>query len=155
MKIGEAERAFVVAEASGLAERLPDGEDRARYAEIARAAEDGEIPDHLEGSTGDLVALAIETGRAHAVHGAAGVRALLTVWKQSPRARAIAGELEELNGALSGLRGLPVEGVRVAASGPGAYSFTIAAGDFEMHLAVGRSGVRLQSVNVGGGGVGE
>jgi hypothetical protein len=38
---------------------------------------------------------------------------------------------------------------------PGAFAFTISAGEYELRLAFDRDGVRLRSINVGGGGVGE
>ena len=80
---------------------------------------------------------------------------MLALWKRTPQGEAAADDLEELNTALSALRGLAVESVRVAATAPGSYSFSIAAGDYEVRLIVDRSGVRLSSLNVGGGGIGE
>lgn len=154
MKVGEAERRFLVAEAAALAEQL-GGESGLAYREIARAAEQGEVPDEWDERVGQLLSLSVETGRVRAVHGPAGVRALLALWKETPQGKRVAEELDELNIALSALRGLPLEAIRVAATGPGAHLLTVAAGDYEMRLAVDRHGVRLRSLNVGGGGVGE
>ena len=67
----------------------------------------------------------------------------------------MASAVEDLNRALSALRGQPVESVRVAATSPGAYSVTVAAGAYEVRLSLDRAGATLRSVNVGGGGVGE
>jgi hypothetical protein len=155
VRLGEAERGFVAAEALALAERLSDREARAAYRRLARLAEAGEVPEEDAGAVEAVVAMALETGRARAVHGPAGVRALASVWRETPAGRRVARELEELNEALAVLRGLPVHVVRLAAAGPGAYSVSIAAGDYEVRLAVDRDGARLRSLNVGGGGIGE
>jgi hypothetical protein len=44
VKVGEAEREYVVAEALALAEGLPEGESRQAFQEIARAADQGDVP---------------------------------------------------------------------------------------------------------------
>jgi hypothetical protein len=154
MKIGEAEREFLVAEALALADQLGQ-EGSLAYREIARTATEGEIPDEWEERVGELLALSVETGRVRAVHGPAGVRALLALWKDTPQGKKVAEELDELNLALSALRGLPLEAFRVAGIGPGNHLVTVAAGDYELRLSIDRNGVRLRSLNVGGGGIGE
>jgi len=155
MKIAEDERPFLAAEARALAEHLDEPTARHRFRDIAEAAEAGEIPDGWAEAVGAVAALALETGRVRTVHGPPGVRALIALWKRTPQGEEVVAELEELNTALSALRGYPVESVRVAPSAPGAYSISISAGEYEIRLAVDRSGVRLRSLNVGGGGIGE
>jgi len=155
VKVGEAEREYVVAEALALAELVPEGDSRLEFQEIAWAADQGEVPDDLTGRVGELVALALETGRARSVHGPAGVRALVSVWKDTPQGRTAQGKIEHLNAALDALRGLPIGSVRVLSTGPGAYTVTISAGDVEVRLTFDRDEATLRSINVGGGGVGE
>jgi len=155
MKVGEADREYVVAEALALAELVPEGESRLEFQEIAWSADQGEVPDDLTGRVGELVALALETGRARSVHGPAGVRALVSVWKDTPQGRTVQEKVEDLNTALEALRGLTIGSVRVIASGPGAYAITIAAGDVDVRLTFDRDEATLRSINVGGGGVGE
>jgi hypothetical protein len=89
------------------------------------------------------------------VHGPAGVRALISVWKRTPQGMDAASEVDELNTALTALRGLPLESLRVAVTGPGAFSLSIGTLDYEVRLVVDRAGIRLASLNVGGGGIGE
>jgi hypothetical protein len=101
------------------------------------------------------VSLAVETGRAKSVHGPAGVRALIAVWKDTPQGRRAVEQADELNEALTSLRSRTIDGVRVIPTAPGAYSLTIAAGDVEVRLTFDRSEATLRSINVGGGGVGE
>ena len=155
MRVGEAEREYVVAEALALAEGLPEGDTRQAFQEIAWAADRGEVPDDLSPRVGELAAFAIETGRARSVHGPAGVRALIAVWKDTPQGRQATQQAEELNGALTALRGLTIDGVRITPSGPGTYALTISAGDVEIRLTFDREEATLRSINVGGGGVGE
>ena len=155
MKVGEAEREYVVAEALALAEVVPDGDARVAYQEIAWAADQGEVPEDLTDRVGELVSLAVETGRARSIHGAAGVRALISVWKDTPQGREVTERAQDLNEALTALRGRTIDGVRVLPTAPGAYALTIAAGDVEVRLTFDRSEATLRSINVGGGGVGE
>jgi hypothetical protein len=155
VRVGEAEREYVVAEALALAEGLPEGETRVAFQEIAWAADRGDVPDDLSGRVGELVALAVETGRARSVHGPAGVRALIAVWKDTPQGRRAAEQAEELNTALTALRGRTLDSVRVLPTGPGVYAVTVAAGDVEVRLTFDRDEATLRSINVGGGGVGE
>ena len=155
MNVGEAEREYVVAEALALAEVVPAGETRAEYQEIAFSADQGEVPEDLAVKVGDLVSLAVETGRARSVHGPAGVRALISVWKDTPQGRRTVEHAEDLNEALTSLRGRTIDGVRVTPTAPGAYSLTIAAEDVEVRLTFDRTEATLRSINVGGGGIGE
>src|SRR5207248_10386808 len=85
MKVGQSEREYVVAEALALAEIVPEGEAKLAYQEIAWAADQGDVPEGLSDKVGQLVALAVETGRARSTHGPAGVRALLSVWRNTPQ----------------------------------------------------------------------
>jgi hypothetical protein len=154
VRIGDDEREVVAAEALALAEQLPDGSNRAAYEALASAAVRGDVPDELGERLGDVLRLALETGRAGRVHGPEGTRRLMAVWRQTPQARALGDTTSDVNAALAALEGLPVRSVRVAASGPGAFSLTVAAGDVEIRLAVGREDVRLRSVGVGASGDG-
>ena len=155
MKLAEDEATVLVAEARALSEALGDL-DGGRYADLARDIEAGHFDETaLPEEAGTIAAMALETGRARAVHGPSGVRALTAVWKRSPQGQAAAGEIDELNTALTPLRGLPVNDVKVAVTAPGAFSITISAGEYELRLTVDRDGVRLRTINVGGGGVGE
>lgn len=153
MKLADDEATVLAAEAQALARAM--GETGEAYARLAADLEAGRMGDEVPETAGAVAAVALETGRARAVHGPAGVRALTALWKRSPQGRAVAAELDELNTALSPLRGLPVQDVRVAATGPGSYAVTLSAGEYEVRLAVDRDGVRLRSLNVGGGGIGE
>lgn len=154
MRIAEADRAVLAEEARALASRLAPTGDGV-YEELADLAEAGEVPEDWAAEVETVVTLALETGRARSVHGPGGVRALVSIWKETPRGQAVAAELDDLNTALTGLRGLRLDAVRVSAPAPGTYSISISAGEVEMTLAVDRSGVRLRSLNVGGGGPGE
>ena len=155
MRVAEADRDVVVSEALALAEELPPGEAREELRELAWAAEQGEVPGDLADRLGQVAAVALETGRARAVHGPGGVRALTALWRDTPQGRRVAAEVEELNAALTGLGGQPVEAVRVASLRPGAFALTLAAGPYEVRIEFDRAGASLRSVNVGGGGVGE
>jgi len=155
MKIAEADREVVVAEALALADELPPGVARVEFQELAFAAEQGDVPGDLTGRLGELTAVALETGRARAVHGAGGVRALTGVWRETPQGRAVSSGVESLNSALRAVCGQAIEGIRVVVTGPGSYAVVVSAGPYELRVALDREGATLRSVNVGGGGTGE
>jgi hypothetical protein len=154
VRIADDERDVVAGEALALAEQLPSGANRAAYEALASAVAHGDVPDELGERLGDVLRLALETGRAGRVHGPEGTRRLMAVWRQTPQARAVGEATNEVNAALAALEGLPVRSVRVVPSGPGAFALTVAAGDVEIRLAVGREDVRLRSVGVGASGDG-
>jgi hypothetical protein len=149
VRIADDEREVVVAEALALADQLPPGPERAAYRELADAAEQGEIPDEWSGRLGDVLRLALETGRAQRVHGPEGTRRLLAVWRHTPEARSVREATDDVNAALAALEGLAVRSVRVAPTGPGGFSVAVAAGEVEIRLAVGREDVQVRSVGVG------
>ena len=156
MKVREAERPYLSAEAMALATELPEGSAlRAACVEVADAARAGEVPSRLEPTAGDVVSMALETGRARSVHGPAGERALVTLWRETPRGREALEGASELNEALSALRGFPIGGVRVTPTGPSSYAISISAGDCDVNLSFDHGSARLRSINVGGGGSGE
>jgi hypothetical protein len=149
VRIADDARDVVAAEALALAGELPPGPERAAYRELAGAAAAGEIPDAWCGRLGDVLRLALETGRAHRVHGPEGTRRLLAVWRQTPEAGAVREATDDVNAALAALEGLAVRSVRVAPTGPGGFSVALSAGDLEIRLAVGREDVSVRSVGVG------
>jgi hypothetical protein len=151
VNVEPSEREALAAQALALAGELPPGETRSAYRELASAAERGEVPDDWDERAGEVAALALETGRARAEHGAAGVQGLLAVWRRSPQGRVAAERAEDLTIALSALRDLPLSAIRVRASGPGRSDLTIAAGNHEMRVTMDRHGARLLSVSVGAG----
>lgn len=156
MQVREAERPYLSAEALALAGELPQGSDfRAACVAVADAVAQGEVPEQLEGPAGDVLALALETGRARMVHGPAGERALSALWRETPQGREAVEGAVELTEALAALRGFELASVRITATGPSAYAVAIAAGDSEFHLAFDHGSARLRSINVGGGGAGE
>src|SRR5207247_2577339 len=115
------------------------------------AAERGASPGEWTGRLGDVLRLALETGRARRVHGPEGTRRLLSVWRQTPQARRVREATDDVNAALAALEGLAVRSVRVAPTGPGGFSLALAAGEVEIRLAVEREDVRVRSVGVGVG----
>lgn len=156
MRVREAERPYLKAEALALADALPPSSAlRDSCVALADAVEIGDVPVDLEEPAGDVLALAIETGRARSVHGPAGERALAALWRETPQGRDAVVAADELTEALRALSGFAISAVRVTATAPGAYSVSIAAGDCDVGLVFDRNGARLRGINVGAGGPGE
>ena len=77
------------------------------------------------------------------------------VWKETPQGQHAVEKTNDLNQALTSLRGRTIDAVRVMPTAPGSYALSIAAGDVEVRLTFDRQEATLRSINVGGGGVGE
>jgi hypothetical protein len=50
--------------------------------------------------------------------------------------------------ALRSLEGLPLRSIELRAVGPGAFALSVAAGEVELDLRLGREGARLSSLGV-------
>ena len=115
-----------------------------KYTDLVRQVHDGEVEEVelLE----SVLELGLQSGRIRAVYGPGGEQAALTTLRRLPHGRERGESAAEVTEALQALAGRTLDGVRVAAVGPGAFTFTIEAGGVEMLVRLDRSGARLQSV---------
>ena len=98
MELEAAEAEVVGLEASAFARALPEPSARARYAQLAAAAQSGAIPDELIGPLETMLELVFDTGRPTN-------RAVLQgVFAKTPRGRLRAAAAREVNRALETLR---------------------------------------------------
>jgi hypothetical protein len=133
-------------EAQAVLAMVSDDERRGRLADLVAAVGEGELDDEETQTLEELLELGLQTGRVRAVYGPGGEQAALRTYRQLPRGREVGRSAEDVTSALAALEGKPVESVRLAAVGPGAYTLSLAAGGLELSVRLDRQGARLASV---------
>ena len=143
MELEAAEAEVVGLEASAFARALPEPSARARYAQLAAAAQSGAIPDELIGPLETMLELVFDTGRPTN-------RAVLQgVFAKTPRGRLRASAAREVNRALETLRGQSIVEMRLAAAGPSQQTLTIETDRCRVQLEFDRQGARVTSLETG------
>jgi hypothetical protein len=134
------------AEAQAVLAMVSDEQRRARLADIVAAVEDGEVAGDDAAALGELLELALQTGRVRAVYGPEGEQAALGLFRRLPQGRQLSQSTTELNAALEALAGRTLERVSVHAVGPGEYGVSISAEGFELAIRLGRNGGRISTL---------
>ena len=142
---GEA-REVALAEAQAVHAMARDEERRERLAELVTLLDDGEVEgepaDLLEG----LLELGLQTGRIRAVYGPGGEQAALKTLRRLPRGSERAGSARDVSAALTALHGQMLDGLEIAAVGPGSFTLTIKAGGLDASVRLDRDGARVTSL---------
>jgi hypothetical protein len=137
-----AEAEVVSLEATAFARALPDPAAQARYEALAVAARAGAIPEELMGPLQTMVELVFERGRPTN-------RAVLQgVYARTPRGRAQAVTVRDVNRALENLLGQSLAQLRVAV-GPAAQTLSIETEQVRVQLEFDRQGVRITQLEGG------
>jgi hypothetical protein len=149
LALTEEERELLLSELDAVLPAL-GGERGEAYQALRESAGRGEVPaievPLLEG----VVTLALDTGRARLVHRADGERILTELFRRTPRGRVLGEALAGVNRALGTLRGQPVRSLRVAMRTVGVFTVTIETDIADITLSLGRGGVAVEHVSVGG-----
>lgn len=149
VRIEEAARDVLVAEAAALRERLTDPASRDGCVALAAAVADGEVDQTLVPALERLLDLGLRTGRVRRLHGPEAEAAVTRVFHATPAGQALGGAVAEVNHALAALRGQSLEGLTFGARGPGRYTLTIGTPAATLTLDVGPGGVAVRDVSVG------
>src|SRR6476646_2312759 len=127
---GEA-REVALAEAQTVHALAHEDAMRARLAELVSSVSEGGV----DGETADLLEsvleLGLQTGRVRAYYGPGGEQAALGTLRKLPRGRLRGESAAEVSQALQTLTGATLDGVRIAAVAPGAFTLSIEAGGLE------------------------
>jgi hypothetical protein len=150
LPIEAAEREVLLDELRALTGMLRDPAARARYADLAQAAEGGEVAPDLVADLERVLELTLETGRVRHMQGADGEQALLRLFSRTPRGEALRRTTREANQALSALAGQTVRGLDFSPHGPGTFRLEIATDRCRLTLEISRRGVTVDSVGIEG-----
>lgn len=115
-----------------------------KYAELVGQVDAGEVDDVA--TLESVLELGLQSGRIRALYGPGGEQAATVTLRRLPRGRERSESAADVNAALQTLVGRTLDGVLLAAVGPGAFTLSIGAGGLETTIRLDRSGARLASV---------
>jgi hypothetical protein len=142
---GEA-REVVLAEAQAVRGMAVEQGMRDRLAGLIAAADDGELDEENAEVAESVLELGLTSGRIRALYGPGGEQAVLKTIRRLPRGRAPDESAREVSSALAALNGRPLDGVRIAAVGPGAYTITVEADGVDVSIRLDGTGARVTTV---------
>ena len=149
MKLTEEERELLLTEVAQALDNVRAPELKVTYGELLSAVDQGEVPDELLAPLESVLELGLESGRIRKVHLAHGEMTAQRIFARTPRGRAMQGASAEVNEALRALVGHTIEEVSISQPGPGRFSLLLGTEHGRLVLRLNRSGVRLQSLEVG------
>jgi hypothetical protein len=149
MTLTEEERELLSTEVAQALDHVQVPELRVVYGELLTAVDDGEVPADLMAPLEALLEIGLESGRIRKVHLAHGEMTAQRLYTRTPKGRAAHGAAGEVNEALRALVGHTIEQVSITQPSPGSFSLELATDHGRLRLRLDRSGVRLQSLDVG------
>jgi hypothetical protein len=148
LALDDLERETLLEEIALFAAPLPDERTRARYEELRQAVEHSEVPSELAGLLETMLDLVLPTGGVRRRHGHEGDQALQRLWQRTPRGAALKHGAQEVNEALSILRGQSLEGVSFSST-PRGHTLSIDTTQCHLTLVIDRNGVQVERVELG------
>src|SRR5689334_18915099 len=142
---GEA-REVALAEAQTVLAMARDDDARARFAELVSGIDDGAVDGEAEELLESVLELGLQTGRIRAYYGPGGEQAALSTLRRLPKGRMRTQSAREVSTALQALNGEQIDGVKITAVAPGAFTLTIEAGGVEAAVRLDNNGARLTSL---------
>jgi hypothetical protein len=137
---GEA-REVALAEAQAVLEHAPRVEVERLVGELAAG-----VVETSEELLESVLELGLQTGRIRARYGPGGEQAAVATLRRLPRGRARTESAQSVSRALGALAGKQLDGVRIAAVAPGAFTVSIEAEGLEASVRLDGHGARLVSV---------
>jgi hypothetical protein len=147
LSLSPLEQELLGAELADFAAVLPDPAARARYAELAAAVEQGEIPALLLSPLDTMLELVLQTQRVRRRHGAEAEAALLDLQARTPRGRALRHGAHEVNKSLTALSGQVLESMRFSVT-PGGQRLLVITDQCQVALTIDRAGVHLERLEL-------
>jgi hypothetical protein len=111
-------------------------------AELGQGELDGDHASELD----RVLTLALQSGRVRALYGPGGEQAALRAFRKLPTGSELAASTGAVNEALAALQGRPLDGVTVAAVGPGAFTLSVVTDGSKLTVRLDRQGARVTSV---------
>lgn len=148
--IDELQRDILAPQIQAFLAAAPDGSAREAYAALHEKIIALEVPPHSAETLGGIIEVLLNSGRIRKLYGPGAELSLWSLFQRTPRGLELTASIASLNTALRQLQDQPLEFVSVAARAPGAYGLTIRTSQFQMVLRFEASGVRVESIEVGG-----
>ena len=142
------QRDLLIPQIQAFLDATSDAAARESYAALKAAVESMAVSSEHQARLGTIVEVALQSGRIRRLFGPGAELSLNALFQKTPRGREIARSLQELNTALSNLKGDTVEEVSAAARGPGSWALTVKTSGCQMVIRFERDGVRVESLEV-------
>src|SRR5215472_17827078 len=142
------QRDLLIPQIQAFLDATSDADARESYSALKAAVESMAVPTEHQAHLGTIVEVALQSGRIRRLFGPGAELSLNALFHKTPRGREIARSLQELNTALSNLKGDTVEEVTAGARGPGSWALTVKTGGCQLVIRFERDGVRVESLEV-------
>ena len=142
------QRDLLIPQIQAFLDATSDAEARESYGALKAAVESMAVSSEHQARLGTIVEVALQSGRVRRLFGPGAELSLNALFQKTPRGREIARSLQELNTALSNLKGDTVEEVSAAMRGPGSWALTVKTSGCQMVIRFERDGVRVESLEV-------
>ena len=146
IKVSAPEREVALDEVRAVLASAQDAGYREGLESVAVAIEAGEVDDTQAGQLEPIVSLGLQSGRIRSVYGPGGEQAALRLYRKLPGGRAVQASTEEVDTALSSLRGRTLDSIAIQPVGPGAFTVALSADGIRLSIRLDRQGARLHSV---------
>jgi len=148
LKLDPLQRDLLIPQIQAFLDATSDADARESYAALKAAVESMAVSSEHQARLGTIVEVALQSGRIRRLFGPGAELSLNALFQKTPRGREIARSLQELNTALSNLKGDTVEEVSAAARGPGSWALTVKTSGCQLVIRFEREGVRVESLEV-------
>jgi len=148
LKLDPLQRDLLIPQIQAFLDATSDAAARESYAALKAAVESMAVSSEHQARLGTIVEVALQSGRIRRLFGPGAELSLNALFQKTPRGREIARSLQELNTALSNLKGDTVEEVSAAARGPGSWALTVKTSGCQLVIRFEREGVRVESLEV-------
>ena len=148
LKLDPLQRDLLIPQIQAFLDATSDAAARESYGALKAAVESMAVSSEHQARLGTIVEVALQSGRIRRLFGPGAELSLNALFQKTPRGREIARSLQELNTALSNLKGDTVEEVSAAARGPGSWALTVKTSGCQLVIRFEREGVRVESLEV-------
>ena len=142
------QRDLLIPQIQAFLDATSDADARESYGALKAAVESMAVSTQHQARLGTIVEVALQSGRIRRLFGPGAELSLNALFQKTPRGREIARSLQELNTALSNLKGDTVEEVSAAMRGPGSWALTVKTTACQLVIRFERDGVRVESLEV-------
>jgi len=142
------QRDLLLPQIQAFLDATSDADARESYTALKAAVESMSVSAEQQARLGTIVEVALESGRIRRLFGPGAELSLNALFRKTPRGREIARSLQELNTALSNLKGDTIEELSAVARGPGSWALTVKTSGCQLVIRFEREGVRVESLEV-------
>lgn len=150
IKLDELQRDVLTPQIDAFMAAAPDVAARETYSALRQAITSLEVPPASAGALGTIIEVLLSSGRVRKLYGPGAELSLWSLFQKTPRGLELTASIASMNSALRPLQGQPLEFISVVARAPGAYGLTLRTAQYQMVLRFEPSGVRVESIELGG-----